>query len=124
AYVFELPQKRLVALPLDQKIQRSQDGKARLDQGQKLLVENQKRRLLQLTLAAELPAARAEQGSRLNPIDKIALLHEPVVNLGFGIAILHLLPQMALFVGDFDQELCHSLSTSEVLFVSRDGCLC
>jgi hypothetical protein len=32
------------------------------------------------------------------------------VNLGFGIPLLHLLPQMALFVGDFDQELCHSLS--------------
>jgi hypothetical protein len=34
--------------------------------------------------------------------------------------MLHLLPQMALFVGDFDQELCHSLSSdsddSEFLF--------
>jgi hypothetical protein len=29
------------------------------------------------------------------------------VDLGFGMAVLHLLPQMALFVGDFDQELCH-----------------
>jgi len=34
--------------------------------------------------------------------------------------VLHLLPQMALFVGDFDQELCHSLSSaSEFLVLSR-----
>jgi hypothetical protein len=32
------------------------------------------------------------------------------VNLGLGIAVLKLLPQMALLVGDFDQELCHALS--------------
>jgi hypothetical protein len=39
------------------------------------------------------------------------------VDLRFGIPMLHLLPQMALFVGDFDQELCHSLSSdSEFLF--------
>jgi hypothetical protein len=42
------------------------------------------------------------------------------VDLGFGIPVLHLLPQMALFVGDFDQELCHALSSvSEYLVFSR-----
>jgi hypothetical protein len=30
------------------------------------------------------------------------LLHEAVVDLGFGIAVLHLLSQVTLFVGDFD----------------------
>jgi hypothetical protein len=39
-------------------------------------------------------------------------LREPVVDLGFGIPVLHLLPQMALFVGDFDQELWHSISSA------------
>jgi hypothetical protein len=33
------------------------------------------------------------------------------VNLGFGISVFHLLPQMTLFVGDFDQELWHSISS-------------
>jgi hypothetical protein len=34
-------------------------------------------------------------------------------------SVLHLLPQMALFVGDFDQELCHALSSdSEYLVLS------
>jgi len=36
------------------------------------------------------------------------------VDLGFGIPVLHLLPQMALFVGDFDQELWHSLSSDSL----------
>jgi hypothetical protein len=29
------------------------------------------------------------------------------VDLGLGIAVLDLLPQIPLLVGDFDQELCH-----------------
>jgi hypothetical protein len=32
------------------------------------------------------------------------------VHLGFGKAVLHLLPQVALFVGDFNQKFCHTLS--------------
>jgi hypothetical protein len=39
------------------------------------------------------------------------------VDLGFRIPVLHLLPQMALFVGDFDQELCHALSSASEYLV-------
>jgi hypothetical protein len=48
AYVFQLLQQRFVALPLDQEIERGQDRQSRLDQRQKLLVEDQERGLLQL----------------------------------------------------------------------------
>jgi len=44
-YVSQQPQQILVPLPLDQKIQRCQDRQSRLNQRQKLLVEDQERRL-------------------------------------------------------------------------------
>src|SRR5208282_6167622 len=50
-YVSQQPQQILVPLPLDQKIQRCQDWQSRLNQRQKLLVEDQKRRLFQLAAA-------------------------------------------------------------------------
>ena len=104
-------QQKLVPLPLDQKIQRGQDRQSRFNQRQKLLVEDQKCGLLQLAAAPpELPPTRAKYGPGLHPIHEIALLREPVVDLRFGMSVLHLLSQMALFVGDFDQEFCHWLA--------------
>ena len=70
-----------------------------------------------------LSPAPAEDGPGLDPVHQVSLLHEPVVDLGFGIAVLHLLPQMALFVGDFDQELCHSLSSDSACLVLSACCL-
>jgi hypothetical protein len=104
-------QQKFVALPLDQQIERRQDRQTRLDQGQELLVENQKRGLLAACPGCpNFPPPALSMVSGLNPVDQIALLREAVVDLGFGIAVLHLLPQVALFVGDFDQEFCHYLS--------------
>jgi hypothetical protein len=71
-----------------------------------LLIENQECGLAQLAAAA---ASGVEEGAGLNPVNEVALLGKTVVNLGLGIAVLELLPQMALLVGDFDQELCHAL---------------
>src|ERR1019366_4870707 len=112
AYVFEQLEQRFVPLPLDQKIERGQDRQSRLDQRQKLLIENQKRGLPHLAPPPELASAGVEDGPGLDPVNEVSLLHEPVVDLRFRIPILHLLPQMALFVGDFDQELCHALSSA------------
>src|SRR5208282_6688370 len=93
AYVFEQLQQKFVPLPLDQKIQRRQDRQSRLDQRQKLLVEDQERRPAQLAATlSELAPAGAEDGPGLDPVHQVPLLREPVVDLGFGMPVLHLLP--------------------------------
>ena len=109
AHIFKQMQQKLIALPLDQQIERRQDRQSRLDQRKKLLVENQERRSVSACRAPALASAGAEDGAWLDPVDEITLLREPVMDLGFGIAVLHLLPQVALLVRDFDQELCHAL---------------
>ena len=55
AHVFEQLQQSFVPLPLDQKIQRRQDRQSRLDQRQKLLVEDQEGGLPQLAVPPDLP---------------------------------------------------------------------
>jgi hypothetical protein len=79
------------------------------------LIENQKGRLPQLAPPPELAPASAEQRPGLDPVNQVSLLRKPVVDLRLRIPMLDLLPQMPLFVGDFDQELCHALSSAAEL---------
>jgi hypothetical protein len=44
------------------------------------------------------------------------------VNLGFGVAVLDLLPQVALLVGDFNQEFCHFLPCRSAFHVCFSEC--
>ena len=64
---------------------------------------------LSLPRLPNLLGAASEKSPRLYPIDEISLLHETVVDFGLGIAVLDLLPQVALLVGHFNQEFCHGV---------------
>ncbi len=97
-----------VLLPLDQQIERIQNGQPRLDQGQKLLVEDHKLALPDLP-SAELQLASGKQSPGLYPIDQVTLLHKALANLGFRVTMLHLLRQMAAIISDFYQKLGHVL---------------
>ena len=97
-----------VLLPLDQQIQRTQDGQARLDQGQELLVEDHELALPDLP-PAELQLSPGKQAPRLYPIDQVTLLHEALADLGFRVTMLHLLRQVAAIIRDFYQKLGHVL---------------
>ena len=51
--------------------------------------------------------AFAQYAFGLYPIDQETLLGEAIADLGLGIAVLHLLCQVAPLVGDFDKKLSH-----------------
>src|SRR5271165_1955505 len=105
-HVFEQLPQRLVALALDEQIERRQNRQPSLYQGQELLVENQERALPEL-IALSRKTPESEQAARFYPVHEVALLRETVPYLRLGVAVLHLLPQMALLVRDFDHEFCH-----------------
>ncbi len=99
-------QQVLVALAFDQQVERSQDREARLDQGQKLLVKNQESAVPELATPGH--AAGGQQAPRLHPIDEVPLLGVAVPHLRFRETMLDVLLEVALLVGDFDQEFCHA----------------
>ena len=97
-----------VLLPLDQQVERVQDGQSSLDQGQELLVENHKLALPDLA-PANLQLAAGEQSPRLHPVDQVTLLHEALAHLGFGVTMFHLLRQVPAVIRDLHQKLRHAL---------------
>src|SRR3984957_14852311 len=106
SHIFEDRAQIRVFLPFDQEFERIQNGQSGSDEREKLLVENQERRLLQAPAAPERHSSR-EQPLRLDPIDQVALRRKPVAHFGLGIAVLHLLVQVTALVRHFYYKFRH-----------------
>src|ERR1041385_6739997 len=96
-----------IGLTLNQEIERLQNRQSSFDQRQELLVEYQKLALLDPAFIRKAQLAGSQNSPRLDPVDEVSLLHEPVANLGFRVSTLDLLQHVALVVGDFYQVLSH-----------------
>ena len=104
-------------MTLNQQIERVQDGQAGLDQGEKLLVVDEERTLLELA-AATAGEAGGKQSLRLDPVDEIALCGEALAHFGDGVALLHLLVGVAPFVRDFYDKFRHETALFRPLLAS------
>ena len=109
-----------VLLPLDQQFERIQDGQPGPDQRQELLVEHQKRALLQLPPAAQRNSD-GQHSLGLDPVDQIALLREAVAHLGFRVALLDVLLDPPAIVRDFYYKFRHLPTFPPVSRSSRPG---
>ncbi len=93
-----------VLLDLGQHLQRAQNGQSGPDQGQKLLVEDEKR--LQLDLAPP-ESAKAAPGADAENV--VAGMGKAGAQLLGGRRRLHLLLHAPTLIGQLDDELCHAL---------------
>ena len=83
----------LVGQSVGQQVQRLQNGQARAEQGDELLVENEELLDVYLTLAPRRRDAQAR--CRADGIDQVALVGEPLAQFGFAGRFQHLLPHLA-----------------------------
>ena len=105
ANIFEQCAEIRIALALTQQIQAGEDGESRLNQGYKLLVEDD-----ELVSPDLLPGTkgRSEHAPVIfHRIDQEALLDKAVPNLFFREAALHLLEHATALVGHFYKEFSH-----------------
>ena len=91
-----------VLLALGQHLERAQDRQAGADQGEELLVEDEKR--LQLDLRRRQPG---QPPRALHREDVVAGMREARAQLFGGGRSLHLLLHPATLIGQLDDELCH-----------------
>ena len=117
AHVLQERLQVLVLLPLDQQIQGVQDRQPRLDQGQELLVEDDKLALLDL---APPPQGKipGKHPPRLDPVHQEPLLHETVAHLGLGVPALYLFCKVPALIRYSYEKLAHSVTNYPVAHLS------
>src|SRR5262249_21618170 len=81
----------VVALTFDKQFQRIQDGQAGMNQGQKLLVEDDEFALFYLTANSKLDLSTGKQAARLDRVNQKPLLRIALPDLSLGVPVLHLL---------------------------------
>src|SRR5208283_42367 len=95
-------------LAAGQQLDRAEDGKARADQRQELLVEDEKG--LQLDLLG-FSGAR-QQTARLHRVDVVSSLGETRAQLFFGGCRVRLLLHLATLIRQSDYKLSHRIASS------------
>ena len=79
-----------------------------MNQGEELLVENQKRTLPDAPAAA---LARAEHPARLHPVNQVTLLRDPFPHLIYRVPVFELLGEMPALVCYFYEEFRHAVTS-------------
>ena len=102
-HIVQLAEKLGVFLDLAQHLEGAENGQSGADQGEELLVEDEKR--LQLDLA---PGEARETAAARDAEDVVAGMGKAGAQLLGGGRGLHLLLHPATLIGQFDDELCHS----------------
>ena len=100
-----------IFLALDEQVERTEDGQASLNQGEKLLVENHKLALPDFSPAGERNLARGKKTAGFHPVNQVTLLHETVADFRLRVTAFHLLQKVSALVRRLDHKFRHMFSS-------------